>query len=108
MAVAQAERDRARAELAAAERESAALVARARASSRRHPNASGATGSSSRPPIASRDCRSQAYVEGAYPLTTVLEAQRNARDTLADLIDDLVAANTAAAALRLYTGVTAK
>ena len=45
----------------------------------------------------------QAYVEGQYPLTTVLEAQRNARDTLSELIDDLDAANTAAAALRLYT-----
>ena len=46
----------------------------------------------------------QAYVEGAYPLTTVLEAQRNARDTLSELIDDLVAANAAAATLRLYSG----
>ncbi|MDQ2766828.1 MAG: hypothetical protein M3Y30_06700, partial [Gemmatimonadota bacterium] len=45
----------------------------------------------------------RAYAEGAYPLTTVLEAQRNARDTLGELIDDLVAVNTAAAALRLYT-----
>jgi outer membrane protein TolC len=48
----------------------------------------------------------RAYAEGAYPLTTVLEAQRNARDSLVELIDDLVAANTAAAALRLYAGTT--
>ncbi|MEP7065205.1 MAG: TolC family protein [Gemmatimonadota bacterium] len=108
IAVAQAERDRARVELAAAERESAALVARARS------DLSAASQRVARDrqlvETANRVARLslQAYVEGAYPLTTVLEAQRNARDTLADLIDDLVAANTAAAALRLYTGVTSK
>ncbi len=108
IAVAQAERDRARAELAAAERESAALVARARselaAASQRVARDRQLVETASRVARLSL----QAYVEGAYPLTTVLEAQRNARDTLVDLIDDLVAANTAAAALRLYTGVTSK
>ena len=108
VAVAQAERDRARAQLAAAERESAALTFRART------DLAAASQRVARDRLlvetANRVARLslQAYVEGAYPLTTVLEAQRNARDTLADLIDDLVAANTAAAALRLYTGVTPK
>jgi cobalt-zinc-cadmium efflux system outer membrane protein len=108
VAVAQAERDRARAELAAAQRESAALIARARrdlaAASQRVARDRQLVETANRVARLSL----QAYVEGAYPLTTVLEAQRNARDTLADLIDDLVAANTAAAALRLYTGVTSK
>ena len=108
IAVAQAERDRARAELAAAQRESAALVARARselaAASTRVARDRQLVETANRVARLSL----QAYVEGAYPLTTVLEAQRNARDTLVDLIDDLVAANTAAAALRLYTGVTSK
>jgi cobalt-zinc-cadmium efflux system outer membrane protein len=108
VAVAQAERDRARAELAAAQRESAALIARARrdlaAASQRVARDRQLVETANRVARLSL----QAYVEGAYPLTTVLEAQRNARDTLADLIDDLVAANTAAAALRLYTGVSSK
>jgi cobalt-zinc-cadmium efflux system outer membrane protein len=106
IAVAQAERDRARVELATARRESAALVVRARR------DLEVATKRVERDrqlvETANRVARLslQAYVEGAYPLTTVLEAQRNARDTLSELIDDLVAANTAAAALRLYTGTT--
>jgi outer membrane protein, heavy metal efflux system len=108
VAVAQAERDRARAELAAAERESAALIARARsdlaAASQRVARDRQLVETANR--VARLSLR--AYVEGAYALTTVLEAQRNARDTLADLIDDLVAANTAAAALRLYAGMTSK
>jgi outer membrane protein, heavy metal efflux system len=108
VAVAQAERDRARVELLASERESAALIARARselaAASQRVARDRQLVETANRVARLSL----QAYVEGAYPLTTVLEAQRNARDTLADLIDDLVAANTAAAALRLYTGVTSK
>ena len=108
IAVAQAERDRARAELAAAERESSALVARARsdlaAASQRVARDRQLVETANRVARLSL----QAYVEGAYPLTTVLEAQRNARDTLADLIDDLVAANTAVAALRLYTGVVSR
>ncbi len=108
IAVAQAERDRAQAELTAAELESAALLARARtelaAASQRVARDRQLVETANRVARLSL----QAYVEGAYPLTTVLEAQRNARDTLADLIDDLVAANNAAAALRLYTGVTSK
>jgi cobalt-zinc-cadmium efflux system outer membrane protein len=103
VAVAEAERDRARVELAAAQRGSAAIVARAR----RDFSAASARVSRDRQLVATANRvarRSlQAYVEGAYALTTVLEAQRNARDTLFELIDDLAAANTAAAALRLYT-----
>jgi hypothetical protein len=45
----------------------------------------------------------QAYAEGAYPLANVLEAQRNAREVLAQLIDDTAALAGAAAALRLYS-----
>ncbi len=104
VAVAEAERDRARAELAAVERESAALIAKARrdleASSTRVARDRLLVETANR--VARRSL--QAYAEGAYPLTTVLEAQRNARDTLSELIDDLVAANAAAAALRLYSG----
>jgi cobalt-zinc-cadmium efflux system outer membrane protein len=103
IAVAEAERDRARAQLAAAQRGSAAQVAHAR----RELAASTARVARDRLLVetANRVARLslQAYVEGEYPLTTVLEAQRNARDTLTELIDDLVSANTAAAALRLYT-----
>ncbi len=45
----------------------------------------------------------QAYAEGAIPLANVLEAQRNAREALGRYIDDVAAANNAAAALRLFT-----
>ena len=44
-----------------------------------------------------------AYREGAATLSSVLEAQRNARATLGQYIDDVGAANIAAAALRLLT-----
>jgi cobalt-zinc-cadmium efflux system outer membrane protein len=43
----------------------------------------------------------QAYAEGAVALPNVLEAQRNAREALARYIDDVAAANNAAAAVRL-------
>ncbi len=104
VAVAEAERDRARVELAAAERASATLLAKARrdlaTSSARVARDRSLVETANR--VARRSL--QAYAEGAYPLTTVLEAQRNARDSLAALIDDLVAANAAMAALRLYNG----
>jgi hypothetical protein len=45
----------------------------------------------------------QAYAEGAVALPNVLEAQRNAREALARYIDDVAAANNAAAAVRLLT-----
>lgn len=44
-----------------------------------------------------------AYREGASPLATVLEAQRNAREVLAQYVDDLAAAWIAAAELRVLT-----
>jgi cobalt-zinc-cadmium efflux system outer membrane protein len=44
-----------------------------------------------------------AYGEGAVALPSVLEAQRTAREALADSVADLAAANVAAAALRLVT-----
>lgn len=104
--VAAADRDRAKVELAAAQRQSAALSSRAR----RDLIAARARVARDRELVATAErvarLSLRAYAEGAYPLTTVLEAQRNARDTLVELIDDLVAANTAAAALRLYAGTT--
>jgi len=45
----------------------------------------------------------QAYAEGVVALPSVLEAQRNAREALARYIDDVAAANDAAAAVRLLT-----
>ena len=45
----------------------------------------------------------QAYAEGVVALPNVLEAQRNARDALARYVDDVAAANDAAAAVRLLT-----
>ncbi|PYO63587.1 MAG: hypothetical protein DMD28_01715 [Gemmatimonadetes bacterium] len=45
----------------------------------------------------------QAYAEGAVPLANVLEAQRNAREALGRYIEDVRAANNAAATVRLLT-----
>jgi cobalt-zinc-cadmium efflux system outer membrane protein len=45
----------------------------------------------------------QAYQEGAAPLATVLEAQRTAREVLGQYIDDMAAAWIAVSAVRLYT-----
>lgn len=44
-----------------------------------------------------------AYREGAVPLATVLEAQRSAREILAQYIDDVATASIAAATLRVLT-----
>jgi len=44
----------------------------------------------------------QAYAEGAIPLANVLEAHRNAREALGRYVDDVAAANNAAAAVRLF------
>ncbi len=44
-----------------------------------------------------------AYREGAAPLATAIEAQRNAREVLAQYVDDLAAAWIATAALRVRT-----
>ncbi|HET7552777.1 MAG TPA: TolC family protein [Gemmatimonadaceae bacterium] len=103
VALAAAGRDRARVELAAARRESAALIA----SARRELAAAAMRATRDRKLVASADrvarMSLQAYAEGAYPLASVLEAQRNARDVLAQLIDDAAALSGAAAALRLYS-----
>jgi cobalt-zinc-cadmium efflux system outer membrane protein len=47
-----------------------------------------------------------AYREGAAPLATAIEAQRNAREILAQYIDDVAAAWIATAALRVRTLTT--
>ena len=44
-----------------------------------------------------------AFAEGASALTGVIEAQRSAREARGQYVDDLAAANTAAAAVRLVT-----
>jgi outer membrane protein TolC len=44
-----------------------------------------------------------AYREGASPLPNVLEARRNARDVMAQYIDDVAALWTAIAAVQLVT-----
>ncbi len=103
IALAAASRDRARVELSAARRESTALLA----SARRELAAAANRAARDRELVASADrvarMSLQAYAEGAYPLANVLEAQRNAREVLAQLIDDTAALSGAAAALRLYS-----
>ena len=107
VAVAEAERDRARAALALARRESAVLIGQ----TRRGLAAAANRVARDRDLVASANRVSQlsltAYREGAAPLTSVLEAQRSARDALARLIDDLAATLDAAAALQLYTTTVA-
>jgi hypothetical protein len=94
-------------ELEAARRESAALMAGAR----RELAAAATRAARDRELVASADrvarMSLQAYAEGAYPLANVLEAQRNAREVLAQLIDDTAALSGAAAALRLYSTTVA-
>jgi cobalt-zinc-cadmium efflux system outer membrane protein len=103
IALATAERDRARVGLEAARRESAMLLSR----TRRDFTAAAARAARDRELVASADrvvrMSLRAYAEGEYPIATVLEAQRNARDVLLQLIDDVAALQGAAAALRLYT-----
>ncbi len=45
----------------------------------------------------------QAYREGAAAITSVIEAQRQAREVLATYVDDMAAAWSASAAVRLFT-----
>jgi cobalt-zinc-cadmium efflux system outer membrane protein len=103
IALAAADRERARVELETVRRESASLIARAR----RELAAAATRAARDRELVASADrvarMSLQAYAEGAYPLANVLEAQRNARDVLAQLIDDTAAVSGAASALRLYS-----
>ena len=103
IAAAAAERDRARAELDVARRESAAAVAQARrdlaVASQKVARDRTLVTSADRVAVMSLT----AYAEGAVALPSVLEAQRQAREALGHLIDDLAAANTAAAAVRLFS-----
>jgi outer membrane protein TolC len=103
-----AERDRARVELDLTRRETDAAVARARrelvAAQARVRRSAALVASADR--IASMSL--QAYGEGAVPLATVLEAQRNAREILARYIDDLATADAALRALRWLTTRTSE
>ena len=98
-----AERDRASAQLDLTRRETEAAVARARrdlvAARDRLRRSGGLVESANR--VAAMSL--QAYTEGAVPLASVLEAQRNAREILARYIDDLATADAAARALKMLT-----
>ena len=103
VAAASASRDRAAAELAVTRRESDATVARAR----RELALAVARALRDRQLVASADrvaaMSLAAYAEGAVALPSVLEAQRQAREALGRLIDDLTAASVAESAVRLFT-----
>jgi outer membrane protein TolC len=98
-----AARDRARANFDLVERESQSALARAR----RGYDAARVRLARDRLLLAAADTVAamslQAYAEGAVALPNLLEAHRNAREALGRYIDDLAAANNAAAALRLLT-----
>lgn len=100
---AQAELQRARAELALARAEGSARIARAR----RERDIAMAKVGRDRVLLASADrvaaMSLTAYREGESSLPNILEAQRNARDILGQYIDDLADAWIAGAALRVYT-----
>ena len=103
IAAAAAGRDRAQAELDVARRESDAAVAKARrdlaVAAQKVMRDWGLVASADR--VAAMSLT--AYAEGAIALPSVLEAQRQAREALGHLIDDLAAASTADAAVRLFT-----
>ena len=98
-----ASRDRARVEADVARRESDAAIAAARrelaAALRRVDRDRALVASADR--VAAMSL--VAYGAGAAALPSVLEAQRTARQALADYVNDLAAANVAEAALRLVT-----
>jgi outer membrane protein TolC len=98
-----ANRDRARVEAEVTRRESEASVAAARrelaAALRRVGRDRASLGSAQH--VAAMSLL--AYAEGAVALPSVLEAQRTAREALADYVADLAAANVAEAALRFVT-----
>jgi cobalt-zinc-cadmium efflux system outer membrane protein len=103
VAVAQADEARARAERDIAELETHAALARAE----RERTIALANVARDETLIASANrvaaLSLTAYREGAAPLATAIEAQRNAREILAQYIDDLAAAWIATAALRVRT-----
>jgi cobalt-zinc-cadmium efflux system outer membrane protein len=100
---AEAELERARAELALAQTEGAARIARAR----REREITLAKVRRDRMLVASANrvaaMSLTAYREGESSLPNVLEAQRNAREILGQYIDDLADAWIASASLRVYT-----
>jgi cobalt-zinc-cadmium efflux system outer membrane protein len=103
IALAAANRDRARAELEAARRESDAAIARAyrvrRAALERARRDRELLGGAER--VARMALT--AYAEGAVALPYVLEVQRNAREARGQFIDDVAAAAAADAAVRFST-----
>jgi outer membrane protein TolC len=104
---AEATLEKTRAELALAQTEGAARIAR----SRRQQDIALAKVSRDRLLLASADRVASmsltAYREGQSSLPNVLEAQRNARDVLGQYIDDLAAAWIASASLRVFLLTTA-
>ncbi|HET7565855.1 MAG TPA: TolC family protein [Gemmatimonadaceae bacterium] len=103
-----AERDRARAELTLAKQESDASIAQAlreRAVALRKTTRDEELLASAQRVAA---MSLEAYREGAIPLASVLEAERNARDVQAQYIDDVAAANSAHAAVQLFTLTTGR
>ena len=106
VALADAERDRARAELSLARAEADAGVARAA----RARDIALARAERGRQLVASANrvaaMSMTAFREGAAPISTVLEAQRTARETLATYIDDLARAWIAIATERVLTLTT--
>lgn len=99
IAIAKAERERAEAELSLTRNASRAEIARAQR------EAAGALGRVARDRILVTSAERvatmslAAYREGAAPLTSVLEAQRNSRDVLGQYIDDVASALIASATL---------
>jgi cobalt-zinc-cadmium efflux system outer membrane protein len=103
IALADADRARARAEVTLAETESRADIAHAQ---RELANAVGRVQRDRVILAGANDVATRsvtAYREGAYPLTSVLDAQRAARDIERDYIDDVAAAAVAAASVRVLT-----
>ena len=101
--VAEAGRQRAAAELALAEVESRTAIARA---TRQRATAMARVERDRRLVASAARVAAMsltAYREGASSLPNVLEAQRNARDVLAQYVDDLASAWIAAATLRVVT-----
>ncbi len=103
IAVARAERDRATAELAITQVEMRAAIARA---TRELHGANARIGRdavlvNSANRVATMSMA--AYREGAVPLTSVLEAQRNAREVLGQYVDDVAESLVAAATLHALT-----
>jgi cobalt-zinc-cadmium efflux system outer membrane protein len=101
IAIARANSERARAELAGVERETSSALATAQ----RQREIATARLAVDRATV--QDAQRVAtlsliaYREGAYPLATVLDAQRAARDALRQYLDDLITSRTVEAAFRL-------